>query len=83
MLKYNIVKKIALSLVGYMVEQLCGIIAIILGIWEIYSVHKTFSEVKRHGNENTSGFLPLALWSGIVVSLAFIIIGICLILKLW
>lgn len=82
MLKYNIIKKITLSLEEYMVEQLCGIIAIILGIWEIYSVYKAFYEVKRHGNENTSVFLPLALWSGIVMSFAFVIIGICLILKI-
>lgn len=47
-----------------MMEQLTGVVGILLGIWEIYAVYKAFKDTKQRGNKNTSTFLPLALWSG-------------------
>ena len=63
-----------------MMEQLTGVVGILLGIWEIYAVYKAF---KQRGNKNTSTFLPLALWSGVVLALAFIGIGIALVMKIY
>lgn len=64
-----------------MMEQLTGVVGILLGIWEIYAVYKAFKDTKQRGNKNTSTFLPLALWSGVV--LAFIGIGIALVMKMY
>ena len=66
-----------------MMEQLTGVVGILLGIWEIYAVYKAFKDTKQRGNKSTPTFLPLALWSGVVLALAFIGIGIALVMKVY
>lgn len=45
-----------------MMEQLTGVVGILLGIWEIYAVYKTFKDTKQQGNKSTSTFLPFYHW---------------------
>ena len=66
-----------------LMEQLTGVVGILLGIWKRYAVYKAFKDTKQQGNKSTSTFLPLALWSGVVLALAFIGIGIALVMKIY
>ncbi|HJE96068.1 MAG TPA: immunity protein [Ligilactobacillus acidipiscis] len=56
-------------------KKLSGILFILIGIWEFYAVYQSFKNVQKKGNENTSGFMPLSLWSGGVFGLIMIGIG--------
>lgn len=66
---------------GNMVEQITGVVFILISIWEFYSIRDVFLNTKRHGTESTSHFLSLALWSGILFGLAMFGFGIALLFK--
>ncbi|WEV51545.1 immunity protein [Lactobacillus sp. ESL0731] len=55
-----------------MIAKISQIIIVLLGVWELYAVYKTYHGAKVHGGKSTSAFLPLALWSGIVFGFALI-----------
>ncbi|WEV71261.1 immunity protein [Lactobacillus sp. ESL0785] len=59
-----------------MIEKAFQVILILLGIWELYAVYKSYQGVRKHGGKGTSAFLPLALWSGIVFGLVLIVLGL-------
>ncbi|MBS7577107.1 MULTISPECIES: hypothetical protein [unclassified Enterococcus] len=59
--------------------MILGILLLALGSWQCYSTNKYFKLLKTEGNENTSPFSMLALFSGYVFGIAFIIAGIVII----
>ncbi len=65
-----------------MLEIIIGLICVILGGYQAYRTYKSFNFAKEHGNQNTSPFLPLALWSGIIFSFALIVMGISFVFNL-
>ncbi|EOT38119.1 hypothetical protein [Enterococcus columbae] len=65
-----------------MLETLVGLVLVILGGYEFYAVLKAFKYTKKHGNKNTSPFLPLGLYSGTVFGLTLVGFGVSLIFHL-
>lgn len=65
-----------------MVEQITGVILLVLAGYQLYSTYKIFDHTKTKGDKNTSPFLPFSLWSSIIFSLALISIGISFMFKL-
>lgn len=65
-----------------MVETIVGFILIVLGVYEFYAVINVFKYTKKHGNKNTSPFLPLGLYSGSVFGLTLVGFGLALIFHL-
>ncbi len=61
-----------------MVETVIGIILILLAAWQFYATKKAFVQLKRHGNQNTSRFIALALWNGFAFSVILLGAGIML-----
>ncbi|OJG24797.1 hypothetical protein RR47_GL002153 [Enterococcus columbae DSM 7374 = ATCC 51263] len=53
-----------------------------MGGYEFYAVLKAFKYTKKHGNKNTSPFLPLGLYSGTVFGLTLVGFGVSLIFHL-
>lgn len=47
-----------------------------LGCFQIIAAQRYFRQLKLHGNAETSPFAALALWSGFVFGLIFILVGI-------
>ena len=56
--------------------KLFGAILAMLGLWQIYASKKYFQTLKKEGNQSTSAFSPLAIYSGFLSGFIFIIIGI-------
>lgn len=59
-----------------MFEHIAGIIAIIIGIFELYFASQYFKNIKEHGNQGTSSFSIMAFWSSVGFGIILIIIGI-------
>ncbi|SCB79002.1 hypothetical protein [Weissella bombi] len=61
-----------------MFERICGVIGILIGIWQFYAVFRAFQEVKQHATKSTSSFLPIAYFSGLIFGVVMFIFGILL-----
>jgi len=55
---------------------LFGFVFLVLSIWQLIMCKQAFKNLKQKGNENTSPFIMLSLWSGVL--LAIIFLGIAL-----
>lgn len=64
-----------------MVERICGVISILIGIWQFYAVFRAFQGIKQNATKSTSGFLPIAYFSGLVFGLIMFVLGIKLLFK--
>ncbi len=62
-------------------NQIFGVILIIVSFWEFYSVCRLFINTKKHATESTSRFLPLALFSGFFFGIIMLGSGIAFILN--
>ena len=65
-----------------MISIIAGIVCLALSIYQIFSTRNLFNFVKMKGNERTSSFFLLGLWSSIVFSGAIFLIGLYLIFVL-
>lgn len=59
-----------------MFEHIAAIVAIIIGLGELYYARQYFKLIKHQGNQNTSAFSLMGLWSSIVFGIVLLIIGI-------
>lgn len=59
-----------------MFEHIAGIVAIIIGLGEFYFASQYFKTMKQHGNQNTSTFSLMALWTSVAFGIILIILGI-------
>ncbi|KRN62360.1 hypothetical protein IV83_GL000237 [Pediococcus inopinatus] len=64
-----------------LVERLTGVVALLLAIWQFYSVYRTFRHLKQHGGKETSSFILVSLWSAAFFGLIMVFIGFMLMLK--
>ncbi|ERL45741.1 hypothetical protein [Lactiplantibacillus paraplantarum] len=61
---------------GIVLRIVFGLLFTGLGGLQIIAVRRYFRQLKLHGNSETSPFSALALWSGFVFGLIFIVAGI-------
>lgn len=59
--------------------KLFGVVLVMLGLWQVYASKTYFQSLKKDGNQSTSAFSPIAIYSGFIFGLMFIMIGIKLI----
>lgn len=49
-----------------------GCIFLLLSIWQFIMFKRSFTHLKQKGNKNTSPFVMLSLWSGLLFALIFL-----------
>ncbi len=59
-----------------MVQFFAGIGCFILGGYQLYRTYQMFIHEQKHGNQRTSIFLPIALFSSVIFSFALFGIGL-------
>ena len=64
----------------YMLKFLAALSCFILGSYQLYRTYQMFSHEQKNGGKQTSVFLPIALFSSIIFSLALFGLGISLFL---
>lgn len=64
-----------------MLERLTGIVLLLLGAWEFYTIYKSFLTLKGKGGKSASNFIPLALLGSGFFGLALFVVGILLMFK--
>lgn len=52
-------------------NYLFGFIFLLLSIWQFFAFRRAFTYLKEEGNEDTSPFILLALWTGLAVCIGF------------
>ncbi|MBS5819760.1 hypothetical protein [Enterococcus gilvus] len=57
-------------------RMIIGIVFLLLGIWQLWMTVRTFKNIKKEGNENTSPFIMLSLWGSIVMVVIFLSLAI-------
>lgn len=53
-----------------------GILMLIIGVFQLSMTIKTFKTLKVEANHSTSVFMPMALWSGALMGIVFLAVGI-------
>ncbi|ASN61979.1 hypothetical protein [Latilactobacillus curvatus] len=53
-----------------------GILMLIIGVFQLSMTIKTFKTLKVEANHSTSVFMPMALWSGALMGIVFLVVGI-------
>ncbi|GAB5052823.1 hypothetical protein [Pediococcus ethanolidurans] len=53
-----------------------GVVAILIGLFQFYSVHKSWKTLRVSMNSHSSLFMPFAIWYSIFFGLIFIGLGI-------
>lgn len=59
-------------------DILISLVFIILGAIQLLLARKSWIEIKNNASSATSGFLPLAFYSGISIGVILIILGIAI-----
>jgi len=57
-------------------SYLMGTIFLLLSVWQFIMFKRSFTYFKQKGNQNTSPFLMLGLWSGLLFAIVFLGIAI-------
>lgn len=57
-------------------RYLFGFIFLFLSVWQFIMFRRAFTNLKEKGNQNTSPFIMLSLWSGLVFAILFLIVAI-------
>lgn len=59
-----------------MINYFIGTIFVLLGIYQIYTTEKYFRQLNVANNAMPGNFTPLALWSGLIFGVIFILAGL-------
>ncbi|MGL9746873.1 hypothetical protein [Enterococcus sp. DIV0170] len=54
-------------------NYLFGVIFLLLSIWQLVMTKRSFSSLKKNGNENTSPFILLGLWFSFIIGIVFLL----------
>ncbi|MGL9816178.1 hypothetical protein IGK51_002786 [Enterococcus sp. DIV0098] len=46
--------------------MIIGVAFLILGVWQLWMTKRSFTSLKKSGNQNTSPFVMFSLWSSLV-----------------
>ncbi|MEI5994322.1 hypothetical protein A5880_001880 [Enterococcus sp. 4G2_DIV0659] len=57
-------------------RYLLGFIFLLIGIWQLVITWRTFTDLKKEGDKNTSSFIMLGLWNSLAFSLIFITVSL-------
>lgn len=60
-------------------KYIVGIVTILLGIYQIFKSRKYVREIQKDGSKTTSHFVGYAIWSGFVVGIMIIAMGMTII----
>jgi len=60
-------------------ETIFGILAVLLGIYQIFNSYKYIKTIQKVGNKTTSYFVGYAVWYSFFFGLLILILGIALI----
>lgn len=52
--------------------MIIGMVFLALGIWQLWMTKRSFSNLKNKGNEGTSPFVMVSLWSSLVMAIIFL-----------
>nr|WP_137614330.1 hypothetical protein [Enterococcus viikkiensis] len=53
-----------------------GIFFLLISIWQFYITKRTFSQIRKKGNESTSPFILFGLWGSLVFALCSLYVAI-------
>lgn len=51
--------------------MILGVAFLILGVWQLWMTKRSFTSLKKSGNQNTSSFVMVSLWSSLVMAIIF------------
>lgn len=54
-------------------NYLFGVIFLLFSIWQLVMTKRSFSSLKKNGNENTSPFILLGLWFSFIIGIVFLL----------
>jgi hypothetical protein len=54
-------------------NYLFGVIFLLLSIWQLAMTKRSFSSLRKDGNENTSPFILLGLWFSFIIGIVFLL----------
>lgn len=52
--------------------MIIGVAFLILGVWQLWMTKRSFTSLKKSGNQNTSSFVMVSLWSSLVMAIIFL-----------
>ncbi|MGG5369927.1 hypothetical protein [Enterococcus sp. AZ196] len=53
-------------------SYLIGAVFLLLSIWQLVMTKRSFTHLKKGGNENTSPFILLGLWFSFIIGISFL-----------
>lgn len=53
-----------------------GCIFLLLSVWQFVMFRRAFTNLKQKGNKDTSPFIMVSLWSGLVLTIIFLGVAI-------
>ena len=57
-------------------RYLIGCIFLLLSVWQFVMFRRAFTNLKQKGNKDTSPFIMVSLWSGLVLTIIFLGVAI-------
>lgn len=62
-----------------MIFTIIGIGLVLLSVYQFYATYKFFRHVQKKGNQETSSFIGLGIWSSFVSAVFLLILGMAFI----
>lgn len=53
-----------------------GFVFLLLSLWQFIMFKRTLSHIKQEGNKNTSPFIMLSLWGGLIIAVIFLSVAL-------
>ncbi|KAF1300560.1 MULTISPECIES: hypothetical protein [Enterococcus] len=66
-----------------MFTKFIGAAFLVLAVWQLWATKQTLDNTKKQGNEATSSFLLVSLWSSIVFALAVAVVALITLFGGW
>lgn len=57
-------------------HYIIGCIFLLLSVWQFVMFRRAFTNLKQKGNKDTSPFIMVSLWSGLVLTIIFLGVAI-------
>ncbi|MGM0165864.1 hypothetical protein IGI39_000815 [Enterococcus sp. AZ135] len=53
-------------------NYILGIVFLLLSVWQLAMTKRSFTDLKKNGNKNTSPFIMLGLWFSFIIGISFL-----------
>ncbi|MFR3684659.1 MAG: hypothetical protein ACLTXM_06415 [Enterococcus sp.] len=57
-------------------RYIIGVFFLLLAMWQFWMTKRSFTGLRRNGNENTSPFIMLGQWHSLSLAIGFLIVAI-------